>query len=121
MAKVTSLRPPNSLVFLSDLGGGHPPLPIWGAQILSTSSCISIACYPEQDGPTEISIGTRDDVDSGVSPTFEAKLETPNRVVVVTTVDDKTVLEMGVASERTYVSVWLSHPRWPEKVTIGLG
>ena len=121
MSTKTSIAPMNSLLFLSDLDGGEPPTPIWGAQILSTPSCISFGCYPEQDGPTEISLGTRGEVDPGTLPAFEGDLKTPHRAVVITTVDDKAVMKMNVPSERTHVCIWLSHPRWPEKIAIGLG
>lgn len=114
------IAPMNSLLFLSDPDGGDPPVPVRGAQILSTPSCISFACYPEQDGLTEVVLGYRKEVDPGAIPAFEGSLKTPHRAVVVTTVDEKTVLKMSMPSERTHVCIWLSHPRWPEKVTIGL-
>lgn len=114
------IAPMNSLLFLSESDGGEPPEPVWGAQILSTASCISFACYPEQDGPTEISLGARNEVDPGTPPAFEGDLETPHRVVIVSTVDRKTVMKMGVPATHTHVRIWLSHPRWPEKIAIGL-
>ena len=116
-----SISPMNSLLFLSDISGGEPPIPVWGAQIQSTPSCISFGCYPEQDGPTEISLGKRQEVDPGTAPTFEADLETPHRVLIISTVDDKTVMKMDVPNTRTPVRIWLSHPRWPERIAIGLG
>jgi hypothetical protein len=121
MRALTLIRPVNSIVFVSDRAGGITPLWEKGQQILWNDSCISIACYPEQDGPTEISIGTRGEVDPGTPSAFEGELKTPDRAITVSTVDQKTVLEIGVASERTHICVWLSDPRWPAKVTIGLG
>jgi hypothetical protein len=88
--------------------------------ILSTSSCISFRCYPEQDGPTEVTLGEVDEVDPGGAPAFEGELETPNRALIVSTVDLETVLQTTVLNARTKVKIWLSHPRWPEKVIIGL-
>jgi hypothetical protein len=115
-----SINPMNSLLFLSDAEGGDYPTPIWGAQILSTSSCISFVCYPEQDGPTEISLGPGREVNPGTPAAFEADLETPHRAVIVSTVDHKAVMRMDVSGTRTHVCIWLSHPRWPEKIWIGL-
>ena len=119
--KQIAIAPMNSLLFLSDPDLGEAPVPVWGAQISSTPSCISFGCFPEQDGSTEISVGTRSEVDPGTTPAFEGELETPHRAVVITTVDLETVLKMDVLGARTHVSIWLSHPRWPKKVTIGLG
>jgi hypothetical protein len=115
-----SVSPVNSLLFLSDPDGGQPPVPVWGAQIQSTPSCISFICFPEQDGPTEITLGAKHEVDPGTSPAFEGDLETPHRAVIVSTVDQKTVMRMDVPGMRTHLCIWLSHPRWPEKIWIGL-
>ena len=115
-----SIAPMNSLLFLSDPDGGEAPNPVWGAQIQSTASCISFGCFFNEDGPTEISLGKRHEVDPGTVPAFEGDLETPHRAVIVSTVDRKTVMKMDVPGTRTHVRIWLSHPRWPEKIWIGL-
>jgi hypothetical protein len=121
MRSTASIRPVNSLLFISDTDGGSPPTPIRGPMILSTPSCISVRCYPEQDGPTEVVLGDAEDVELGHQPAFEGELETPHRAVVISTVVRETVLEVRVTETRTRVQVWLNHPRWPDKVTIGLG
>src|SRR5690242_21169071 len=102
MQKTTKISPMNSLLFLSDVAGGEPPIPVWGAQILSTPTCISFVCFPEQDGPTEITLGARIDVDPGVTPEFEGELETRRRVVIISTVDDKIVLKLEVPTQSTH-------------------
>lgn len=121
MSAVARVRPINSLLFLSDPNGGEPPVPVRGPMILSTASCISFRCYPEQDGPTEVVLGAARDVGPGRQPEFEGDLETPNRAVVVSTVEEETVLETKVPDARTHVRIWLNHPRWPDRVIIGLG
>ena len=57
------IRPVNSLIFVCDQTRGITPSWQKDKQILWTDSCVSIACYPEQDGPTEVTLGTVDDVD----------------------------------------------------------
>ena len=121
MSTTLRITPMNSMLFLSDPDGGEPPIPVWGAKILSTPSCISFACNPEVDGPTEISLGTRQEVDPKTPAVFEGDLDTPHRAVIVSTVDKETVVRMDVPGTRTHVCIWYNHPRWPEKVTIGLG
>jgi hypothetical protein len=120
MHRSIKVAPPNSLVFVSDPDGGEPPVPVRDAMILSSPSCISVACYPEVDGETEITLGSMAEVDPGDFPSFTGTLETPNRAVVVSTVEQDTLLEARVPGTRTAVRVWLNHPRWPDKVTIGL-
>jgi hypothetical protein len=120
MQRSKSVSPPNSLLFISDENGGKPPLPRRGALIQSTPSCISVGCYPEQDGPTYVVIGDISEVDPGDLPEFVGTLETPNRTVVVSTVDGEAVLEANVLSKLTQVKIWVSDLRWPEKVILGL-
>lgn len=115
-----TIAPVNSILFLSDLAGGTPPEPVWGAKILSTPSCISFACFPEQDGPTEITIGPSNEVEPGPILVFDGDLETPGRVIAISAVDTDRVLSINVAHAKTKVRIWYSHPKWPDKVTIGL-
>jgi hypothetical protein len=115
-----TIRPVNSLVLISDPGGGEVPEWIRDELILSTSSCISVGCYPEQDGPTTVILGPSWQVELDERPAFDGNLETPNRAVVVSTVEWKTILEVRVPKTCTHVRIWVSHPRWPDKVIIGL-
>jgi hypothetical protein len=121
MSRSIKVSPPNSLVFVSDADGGKAPYPIRGSLILSTPSCISVGCYPEQDGQTEITLGKTQEVDPGHQPAFDGSLETPNRVVAVSTVEGNTILESNVPGIRTHVRTWVNHPRWPDKVIVGWG
>ena len=119
MRQAARRSPVNSLVLIHGGRGDITPLPIWGARILATNSCVSVACYPEVDGPTDIVLGDAGDVGLDRPPDFEGILRTPERKIVITTVDDQTVLNMPVAAKLTIVKIWRSHPRWPEIVTVG--
>ena len=121
MQRSIRISPPNSLVFVSDPNGGEPPYPIWGATILSTPSCISVACYPEQDGPTDIVLGGAKDLGPQSAPEFDGYLETPSRKVEVSTVEQLKILDIAVPEVQTRVRIWRNHPRWPTNVTIGVG
>jgi hypothetical protein len=88
--------------------------------VAAEPQCISVCCFPEIDGPTEIVLGAGAEVDPGGAPAFDGSLDTPNRKVVITTVDEETVLSEDVRGLRPRVRVWLSHPKWPETVTVGL-
>jgi hypothetical protein len=111
--------PINSILFVSDPDGGSPPDPVWGAEILATDSCISIGCYPSMDRETTITLGRAADVDPGGAPIFDGMLETPNRALAVTTVDDETLLKEDVSGTRTRVRAWTNRPTMPDRVIIG--
>ena len=119
MHRTTRVAPPNSLVFISDADGGQPPIPVRGAMILSSPSCVSVGCFPEIDGETEITLGPIGEVSLDGLPDFIGTIETPNRTLVVSTVEGERILGTRVPASNTHVRIWLSHPRWPAKVTIG--
>lgn len=120
MPSSVKICPPNSLLFVSDPNGGKAPYPVRGALILSTDSCISVGCYPEPDGPTEVVLGKMSEVDPGTDPAFEGMLETPGRAIVISTVTAETVMKTIVPGQRTRVRIWVNHPRWPDKIIIGV-
>jgi hypothetical protein len=107
-------------VFIHGGRDGVARLPIWGTRILATNSCVSVACYPEIDGPTDILCGDANEVGLDRPPDFEGILRTPDRRIVVTTVDDQLVLDVPVLAKLTVLKIWRSHPRWPEIVTVGI-
>ena len=114
------IRPLNSLLFISDSQGGEVPEWVKDKLILSTPSCISVACYPEQDGPTTVKLGPLWQVEREERPIFSGHLDTPNRAVIVLTVDEQVVVEAKVPNLRTQVQIWVNHPRWPDEVIIGV-
>lgn len=111
--------PVNSLVFISDVEGGEPPLPVRGSNILSTSSCISVVTYPENEGATEFILGPIADVDPATAPDFSGSIETPTRHLRISTVEDQPILKIPVPNTLTQVCVWLSHSTWPDKIIVG--
>lgn len=120
MRQATTISPANSIVFVHGGRGHVTPLPIWGAQVLATNSCVSVACYPEVDGPTEFIFGDVTEAGLDQPPDFAGVLRTPDRQVEITTVDNQPILSMPVAGTLTGLKVWRSHPRWPQTVRIGI-
>jgi hypothetical protein len=74
----------------------------------------------ELDGKTEIMLGAMHDVDPGVGPTYEGKLETPSRAVAVLIVPGEKILEARVQSGNTHVRIWTNDSWEPDKIIIGL-
>jgi hypothetical protein len=120
MRSARMIRPVNSLVLVCDQLGGLTPSWRKDQQILWTDTCISIACYPEQDGPTEVILGTSEDVDAGHAPKFDGLLKIPSGILSVQNVIHEPLLTMDVSSPIVRVQVWLNHPRWANKVIIGV-
>ena len=106
MAASVKLSPLNSLIFVSDENGGAPPIPVRGAQILATPTCVSVACYPEQDGQTLVTLGTIAELPNSHFYAFDGYLLTPNRVVVVSTVTNDVVLRTEVRRLRAVAHLY---------------
>ncbi len=73
------------------------------------------------DGETLVLLGPATELDPGEPPAFDGMLDTPNRAVVVSTVERQTVLETRVPGTRTRVSIWVDEPVEADKVIVGLG
>lgn len=89
--------------------------------VWSTPSCVAVVCYPEQDGPTEVTLGDGSRLDPGDQPLFDGHLEVPSGNLIVSTVEGETVLSAQVQPSLIRLRVWTNHDRWPDKVTIGAG
>jgi hypothetical protein len=120
MSKSVRTAPPNSLLFISDADGGDTPEITRGSRLWATPTCIAIGCHPFMDGETEVILGASRDVDPKSSPAFEGLLSTPNRIVVVSTVERETLLSATVPNKSTRVKVWTNDPKTPDKVIVGL-
>jgi hypothetical protein len=117
----TSIAPSNSLIGISDVKKGVVPEVMPESGIAATASCILVACYPEADGATKITLGSAIDVGPESPPAFDGQLETPTKVVRIVTIDWKPLLEERVSSETTRIRIWKNHPKFPDEVTVGLG
>jgi hypothetical protein len=121
MTQSRRIAPPNSLLFIEDIAGGEPPRPVRDAQILSTPSCVSVACLAFMDGETEMVLGPAAEVDPGGKPAFDGIIATPSRKVAVTTVEGEAILVTAVPDTKTRVRVWTNRTREPDRVLIGVG
>lgn len=89
--------------------------------IAATESCILVACYPEIDGETKITIGPAADVDPGdTPPAFDGRLATPSAVIRIVTIDWKPLLEVPVSSTNTRIRIWKNRPRFADQVIVGV-
>ena len=121
MSLEVTVAPVNSIVFVSDLDGGETPAIERGASIWKTDSCIAFSTYPEQDGDTRLILGSINEVDQGRAADMDTTIETPTRHLIVETAVQERIFDLPVPNSKTRVALWLSHPRWPETVIIGVG
>lgn len=121
MSSSITIAPANSLIGISDIEkpkGGVPDAPLLDG-ITATELDILVACYPEE-GETKITLGQAFDVDPGYAPAFDGQLVTPGRVVRITDVGWKSLLQMPVAASRTRIRIWKNNVRFADEIIIGV-
>jgi hypothetical protein len=121
MQQIKKIAPPNSLLFIA--GRADTPAPEWiqGRYIVASDKCISVGCLAFMDGETEVQLGSALDVRQSEKPAFDGYLPTPERSIVVSTVEREIVLSARVSDRETRIRVWTNHPTEPDKVVIGWG
>ncbi|WP_345539676.1 hypothetical protein [Variovorax defluvii] len=90
------------------------------ALIGSTASCIAVGCRAEDDGETEIVLGSAGSVDTGERPVFTGMLQTPSRRLAVRTVHGALLLEAPVLMVETKLKIWVNDPSEPDRIAIGI-
>jgi hypothetical protein len=120
MRQTISIAPANSILVVSGPKGVEIPGPS-DALIWSTPTCVIVGCYTFCDGETEVTFGSAGEVDPGALPAFDATLNTPDREVIVWTVEDETIFNADVSDVETRVRIWVNDPKEPDVVIIGLG
>jgi hypothetical protein len=112
----------NGLIFLMDALGGHLPDSTWkkGDKVLSTQSCISIACMNDCNGPTALILGSFNQVGRVNSPIFDDSLETPNRIIVCQLVDCTEVARVATERIKSRVRIWTNRSIEPDEVVVSV-
>jgi hypothetical protein len=119
--QTTSIRPAYSQVVICD-PTAKVEVPGWekGVPFVASDTCILFMCYPEIDGPTELTFGSGDEVGADFHPTCERMLKTPGRQIAIETVEGDRIFQMPTKGSETLVRIW-SRPNWlPEKVSVGV-
>jgi hypothetical protein len=113
------MRPPNSVVLISDIELGELPNDLTEGNIWATDSCIGVGCHSEQDGATKFTLGPVSSVDPGHPPAFVGRLQTPSRVLAIHSVELNTILKAPVPRQQIDISIWTNHPTQPDRVWVG--
>jgi hypothetical protein len=121
--RTVTIQPINSIVFVSGGSDIEVPAEIYDPKqniIAASSTCLIVGVYAEVDGPTNLTIGRAREIDPGYSPSFVGPLETGDGRIIIYQVDGHIIHDQPVASAQAIMTIWLSHPQWPEKVFIGI-
>jgi len=97
-------------------------VPLWerGAGFAASDSCILFGCYPESDGPTDLTFGAGDEVRGDGSPIFELVLKTPGRQIAGESVEGDGIFSMPTRGTEALVRIWANLSWAPDKVIIGI-
>ncbi|MEZ5764289.1 MAG: hypothetical protein R3D69_08580 [Xanthobacteraceae bacterium] len=122
MRQQGSFSPLNSIFFIEDKAGGtSPELDEHGIRIWSTPSCIIVGCLMSDDGPTELTLSDQSGDAIAETPAFDGMLDTPSRVVEISTSEREVLLKSAVPRNLTRVRIWTDHPSEPDHILVVLG
>jgi hypothetical protein len=120
MSKTVRIAPPNSLLFVSDQKWGDPIDFKIIKPIMWNRTSVAICCLMSQDGETEVTLGSADEVNPGWPPAFDDVI-TASRSVVVSTSERMILLEYPVQTSHSKITVWTNREKEPDRVVIGVG
>lgn len=123
MLESVVIAPPNSVVLIVGTTiGGAIPASMGGSVVAATDSCIAVGCLSDADGSTEFVLGPAQEIAAaGEAPVFEGSLYTPDREVLVQSVEGETILKTPVSTKDTVVRIWVNDALEPDRVLIGVG
>ena len=75
-------------------------------------------CYPDIDGPTELTFGNGDEVRADGRPICERVLNTPGQRIAVETVEGDGIFDISTTGTQTLIRIWANRDWLPDKVTI---
>ena len=117
-----TLLVPNGVVFFCDESHPNVEIPFHddGGPVAANSSCVSVITMHEVDGETLIEFSSKIEVaeDSELQLVFEGEIETPGRLVSMSTSQDDRLIEVAVSDVTAKLTVWLSDLKWPERVLV---
>jgi hypothetical protein len=121
MKQTVDIRPSYSQVVICD-PTAKVEVPLWrkGVPLVASETCILCGCYPDSDGPTELTFGTGKEVFVDSRPLFEGTLKTPGRTIALETVEGDSILSMPTDGTETLIRIWANHDWCPDKVIIGI-
>ena len=123
MRELVRYAPPNSQFYLEDSArkGTSPEIEGWSPAIWSTRSCIVVGSFPFVDGETELILSDRPEDVLSRSPAFDGVLDTPSRVIELSTSEWEILARHNVPTHLTRVRIWTDHPSEPKHILVMLG
>jgi hypothetical protein len=110
-------NPPHSIVFISDRSVCDIPETLAGNLVTYTRSCVVVGTLAFMDGSTRVSLD-RHHEPHDLALVFDGLLETPSKVLSVSTSHDETLMELELETERTRVRIWVNDPREPDDIRV---
>jgi hypothetical protein len=120
---ITTIRraPPHSLFFISGSIDAPPPEITRTPAIWHNPFCVVVGCLSSQDGETALSLLSGGEKTPPARPAFDGMIETPRKMVLVSTSEGDRLSEIDVASMTIRVRIWINHPVEPDTIYVALG
>lgn len=117
----TTIRPPNSLLFVMDTKSGDIPEAINGKLVVSTSSCVVVCTLTAADGETSVVLtDERSCVSSatGMRKVFDGVVATPRGMIEICTVLLRPILTLAAPNTQSKVEIWANADIEPDRLCV---
>lgn len=122
MLQSTTCRPPNSVILIQDRDESDLPESLGEGLVTATSTCLVVGTLCFADGETSLTLSDETGLPStSVIPhvcAFDGTLDLPSGQLVVSTVEDVTILEMKHPGQQARVTVWVNDESEPDSIWI---
>jgi hypothetical protein len=113
------VSPPHPVVFITDPTRRDVEVPrdVSAAMVCATATCISVGTLAAVEGETTIRLGA--EIENPIGHiAFDQIFETPGLKIEVSDSHTDPILTMDVPNKLTRLTIWLSHPKFPDIVQI---
>jgi hypothetical protein len=117
--KVT-LAVPNGVVFIGDRDLKVPDVTGVG-QFWTSRSCVAVATENAVEGATTFTLSWNEISYPGEPPAFDMAVDTPGKIVVLSTSEAEEIFELPISEERTRIRIWLNRSVQADEVRVAIG
>jgi hypothetical protein len=116
------LAVPNAILFVFDPSNKGAIVPQYDSSspVAATSSCVSVATLADVDGDVTVRLLQlpNNSHPAGLIQVFDDQIETPGRVLSVVTSQFDRILETGVPSPVTRITIAVDDPKSPAVISV---
>lgn len=113
------INPRNSVILIMDRTIGEVPESMNGGLVAATNTCVAIGTLSEFDGKTRIILSDNiEEIECSKYKVFEGFIDTPSKILSISSILDEPLLESSVPGSRTKIFVCVNDEFEPDDIQV---